>query len=183
MVTRGRREHGYSLLEISVVLAVFGVFLYIIVSLTAEMRRQEKKYPVNFLANPDVNAVLTRLRRDVYDTKAYYPEYAGVPGVPTATNVLWVDSITQGGASEVVMWDFRTAGEVHRRVFNSAQTQVSEWVTRSTPLFKVLQPLPPPPLSEWPHGSNPVEVQAFDVTDPTNPKLSIDEIITPRPHP
>src|SRR5204862_3491511 len=78
VVTRHRRERGYSLMEITIVLAVFGVFLYIVVSLTGEMRRQEKKYPVDFLANPEVNAVLSRLRRDVYDTKSYYGEYAGV---------------------------------------------------------------------------------------------------------
>src|SRR5437879_97126 len=88
MVRRRRAERGYSLMEITVVLAVFGIFLYIVVSLTAEMRRQEKRYPVNFLTNPEVNSVLTRMRRDVYDTKLYYPEYAGVLA---GTDVLWVD--------------------------------------------------------------------------------------------
>jgi prepilin-type N-terminal cleavage/methylation domain-containing protein len=175
MVRRRRAERGYSLMEITVVLAVFGIFLYIVVSLTAEMRRQETKYPVNFLTNPEVNSILTRLRRDVYDTKAYYPEYASVPA---GTDVLWVDAISEAGTSEVVMWDFRTEGEVHRRVYNSAQVQVSEWVTRATPHFAFVVPAP-----EGPHGSNPVEVQAFDITDPKKPKLSIDEIITPRPHP
>lgn len=172
MVTK-RRERGYSMLEIVVVLAVFGVFLYVVVSLTAEMRRQEKKYPVNFLANPDVNSVLTRLRRDVYDTKVYYDEYAGVK---SSDQVLWVDTITEAGTSEVVMWDFRTAGEAHRRVYNSAQVQVSEWVTHGVPIFAVTQ-------TDGPHGTNPIEVRAIDISDPKHPKLSIDEIITPRPHP
>jgi prepilin-type N-terminal cleavage/methylation domain-containing protein len=180
MVRRRRAERGYSLMEITVVLAVFGIFLYIVVSLTAEMRRQESRYPVNFLTNPEVNSVLARLRRDVYDTKLYYPEYAGVPA---GTDVLWVDAISEAGTSEVVMWDFRTEGEVHRRVYNSAQVQVSEWVTRATPHFEVDQPpLQTPTPDGWPHGVNPVEVKALDITDPKNPKLSIDEIITPRPH-
>ena len=179
MVRRRRAERGYSLMEITVVLAVFGIFLYIVVSLTAEMRRQEKRYPVNFLTNPEVSSVLARMRRDVYDTKLYYPEYAGVLA---GKDVLWVDSISQGGTSEVIMWDFRTEGEVHRRVYNSAQVQVSEWVTHATPHFLVLQP-PLPPPDDWPHGVSPVEVKAFDITDPKNPKLSIDEVIIPRPHP
>lgn len=171
-MVRKRRERGYSLLEVTVVLAVFGVFLYIVVMLTGEMRRQEKKYPVNFLTNPEVNSVLARLRRDVADTKLYYSEFAGVK---TGTDVLWVDTITEGGASQVVMWDFRTPGEVHRRVYNSAQVQVSEWVTHGTPLFSWTP-------KDGPHDSNGVEVRAFDVSG-TTPKLSIDEIIIPRPHP
>ncbi len=181
MVSRRHAQRGYSLMEITVVLAVFGIFLYIVVMLTAEMRNQEKRYPVNLLTNPEVNSVLARLRRDVYDTKAYYQEYAKIPA---GTDVLWVDSISEAGTSEVIMWDFRTEGEVHRRVYNSAQVQVSEWVTHATPHFEVLQPPPPPQFSsEWPHGATPADVKAFDMTDPKNPKLSIDEIITPRPHP
>ncbi len=53
-------QRGYTLMEISVVLALFGVFLFIIVTLTAEMRRQEKKYPVDLLSNPQVDTVLAR---------------------------------------------------------------------------------------------------------------------------
>jgi hypothetical protein len=172
MVKR-RRERGHSLMEIVVVLAVFGVFLYVVVSLTAEMRRQEKKYPVNFLANPEVNAVLVRMRRDICDTTAYYEEYATVPA---SDQVLWLDTITEAGTSEVVMWDFRTTGEVHRRVYNSAQVQVSEWVIRGVPIFSAEQ-------TDGPHGTKPIEVRAIDISDPKHPKLSIDEIITPRPHP
>lgn len=182
MVTR-RREHGYSMMEIVVVLAVFGVFLYIVVSLTAEMRQQEKKYPVNFLANPDINAVMVRLRRDVYDTTAFYAEYANVKA---SAQVLWVDTITEAGTSEVVMWDFRTPGEAHRRVYNSAQVQVSEWVTHGAPVFAAITSTVDPDnanLQNWPHGVNPVEVTAIDVSDPKNPKLSIDEYLVPRPHP
>src|ERR1700686_2579637 len=98
MVTR-QSQRGYTLLEISVVVALFGVFLYIIVRLTADMRMQEKKYSVDFFTNPEVDSVLARMRRDVSDTTAYYDEYAGVPAAP---NVLWVDTITLEGTSEVV---------------------------------------------------------------------------------
>ena len=69
MVTR-RRARGYTMMEIVVTLAVFGVFLFIIVTLTAEMRRNEKKWPVNFFAHPEVGSVLARMRRDIYDSTA-----------------------------------------------------------------------------------------------------------------
>jgi prepilin-type N-terminal cleavage/methylation domain-containing protein len=177
VVTR-RRQRGYTLMEVSVVLAIFGIFLFIVVTLTAEMKRQEKKYPVNFLGHPEVNAVLARIRRDVADTTAYYPEYAGVAASPA---VLWVDTITEAGTSEVVMYDFRTPGEVHRRVYNSAQGLVSEWVAHNVPVFTCLQldPDMPPYL---PHGSNGIELMAVDVSTKP-PRLAIDEIIIPRPHP
>lgn len=172
-MVRKRRQRGYSLLEITVVLAVFGVFLYIVVMLTGEMRRQEKKYPVNFLTNPEVNSVLARFRRDIFDAKAFHDEYAGVKVSP---QVFWVDTITEGGASQVVMWDFRTPGEAHRRVYNSAQVQVSEWLTRGVPLFLCGEADP------GPHNSSPVEIRAFDTSGKT-PKLTIYEYIIPRPHP
>jgi prepilin-type N-terminal cleavage/methylation domain-containing protein len=164
-------QRGYTLMEISVVLALFGVFLYIIVTLTAEMRRQEKKYPVDLLSNPQVDSVLARMRRDIADTTAYYQEYAGIKAAP---DVLWVDTITQAGTSEVVMYDFRTPGEAHRRVFNSAQVQVSDWVAHAVPVFSYKT------YEDLPHGSNGIEVQAVSGT---KPRLVIDEIIVPRPHP
>lgn len=164
-------QRGYTLMEISVVLALFGVFLFIIVTLTAEMRRQEKKYPVDLLSNPQVDSVLARMRRDIADTTAYYQEYAGIKAAP---DVLWVDTITQAGTSEVVMYDFRTPGEAHRRVFNSAQVQVSEWVAHAVPVFSYKT------YDDLPHGSNGIEVQAVSGT---KPRLVIDEIIVPRPHP
>ena len=171
-MVRRHNQRGFTLLEMSVVLALFGVFLYIIVTLTAEMRRQEKKYPVNLLANPQVDSVLARMRRDIADTTAYYQQYAGIPVSPT---VLWVDT-NKGGASEVVMYDFRTPGEAHRRVFNSAQVQVSEWVAHAVPVFSCA------PYDQLPHGTNGIEIQAFDESGST-PKLVIDEIIAPRAHP
>src|SRR5207244_10837512 len=60
-----RRARGYSLIEISVTLALFGIFLFIIVTLTAEMRRNEKRWPINWLAHPDISAVVSCLRREL----------------------------------------------------------------------------------------------------------------------
>lgn len=170
-MVRRESQRGYTLLEIAVVVALFGVFLYIIVRVTADMRLQEKKYAVDFLSNPETDSVLARMRRDIADTTAYYNEYAGVAASPT---VLWVDTITLEGTSEVVMYDFRTPGEAHRRVYNSAQMQVSEWVAYAVPAFTCI-------AYGGPHDSNGIEVQAFD--NSSKGTMVIDEIIIPRPHP
>ena len=66
MVIR-RHTRGFTLLEVVVTTALFGVFLFIIVTLTSEMRRNEKKWPVDFFSNPEVGSVLARIRRDVND--------------------------------------------------------------------------------------------------------------------
>ena len=73
MVTR--RERGFTLMEVVISLALFGVFLFIIGQLTSEMRYYEKRYPVNFMAHPQVNAVIARLRKDVYDSTEYPETY------------------------------------------------------------------------------------------------------------
>ena len=67
------RTRGYTLMEVVVAMALFGVFLFIIVTLTAEMRRNEKKWPVNFFAHPEVGSVLARMRRDIYDSTVAAP--------------------------------------------------------------------------------------------------------------
>ena len=70
-----RRERGFTLMEVVISLALFGVFLFIIGQLTSEMRYYEKRYPVNFMAHPQVNAVIARLRKDVYDSTEYPETY------------------------------------------------------------------------------------------------------------
>ena len=63
-----RTARGYTLMEVVVTMALFGVFLFIIVTLDSGDARNEKKWPVNFFAHPEVGSVLARIRRDVYDS-------------------------------------------------------------------------------------------------------------------
>src|SRR4051812_50107011 len=55
------RERGFTLMEIVVVLAVFGAFLWIVVVLTADMRAWQKRMPVNFMTHPAITAGGSRL--------------------------------------------------------------------------------------------------------------------------
>jgi hypothetical protein len=166
-----RSAAGLSLLEVVVTVAIFGVFIIIVVTLTEELRRQTAFYPVNFMSHPEVNATLARMRRDVNDATFFYPEYATIKAVEP--DVLWVDTITNAGTSEVVMWDFRTPGEVHRRTYNSAQEETKDWVARGMPLFTYKM--------GGPYGSEGVEVMAYDTSGKEN-VLVIDAIFVKRPH-
>jgi len=125
-----RAERGYSLLEVTVSMAVFGAFIAIFFILTADMRRWEKRLPVNFLKNPQVGSVLVRLRRDVVDahgTNPYRNEHAGYTASP---QVLILETVKSDGLRTVV-WDFRTEGVVRRREYNVGVS--TDWVARGLP--------------------------------------------------
>ncbi len=161
-----RREHGFSLIEISVTLALFGLFLLIIAILTAELRRSERRFPVDFMTHPDVGVVVARLRRDVYDTK-YFPATWQSYTNSEQTPILYV--VTPSGA-ETIVWDFATPGQVTRHSWISTLQQ-GDWTAHGTPTFTA-------PSYEAPNGQQGLHVVAVD----DKGKLAIDQILIPRPH-
>lgn len=125
-----RRERGYTLLEVVVAMAIFGIFLSILATLTAEMRFYEKRLPVNMHRHPQVMAVLSRMRRDVMDAASRQPYRKTFGEYTSSEKVLIVETLVNGGAQTVV-WDFRTPGEVRRRAYNVGVPL--EWVARGVP--------------------------------------------------
>jgi prepilin-type N-terminal cleavage/methylation domain-containing protein len=162
-----RREHGYTLLEIVVTLAVFGIFLFIIVALTADMRANEKRYPVNYMAHPEASAVMARLRKDIFDTKWYPHDHQGYEQGP---QTLLLYTLDQTGFGKTVVYDFRTRGEVHRKEFN-ATLLINEWVAHGVPDFH---------FTDFRLDSGQIGAR-ITATDEQN-RLAIDEIFFPRPH-
>ena len=162
-----KRERGYSLLEIVVTLAIFGTFLMIITIVTAEMHSNEKRYPINFMAHPEVSSVMARMRKDVVDTMYYPAEFQTYKQTPK-TLILY--TLTKEGAAKTVVWDFMTPGEVHRKEF-TAQQLSTEWVSRGLPDFAISS-------YSLPSGQDAVRISALD----EKKRLSIDEILVPRPH-
>ncbi len=160
-------QRGYSLIEISVTLALFGIFLFIIVTLTAEMRRNEKKWPVDFMSHPDVSAVVSRLRRDVYDAK-FFPDAWQTYSQSDQTPIMY--TITAAGFGETIVWDFRMPGQVTRHAWTANQPQ-ADWVARSTPAFTTEK-------YEAPNGETGIHLTARD----DKGKLAIDQILIQRPH-
>lgn len=163
-----RSSAGYTLLEIVVAMAIFGMFLAVLAQLTAEMRLHEKRLPVNMHRHPQVIAVLARMRRDVMDSVRYQKTHDGYVSSP---NVLIVDTIVNG-YQQTVVWDFRTPGEVRRRAYQVGVAQ--EWVARGLPsTFSDLkiEPVKTSPDSPWA-----ARIKANDEKG----RLAIDTILQPR---
>jgi len=167
-VVRARRARGYSLLEMVIVMALFGVFLFILATLTTEMRRNEKKWPVNFFTHPEVGSALSRMRRDILDSTSFPDAIDRYSQSPTT---LIVYTINQDGTAETVVWDFNKPGEVHRIAFK-ATLRSSEWKTLEDPIFvSSLEPMGSGDQQQ-------VHIRAIDKQG----KLAIDQIFVPRPH-
>jgi prepilin-type N-terminal cleavage/methylation domain-containing protein len=171
VVTRrtGRGERGFTLMEVLVSLALFGMFVYIVALLTAEMRGYEKRLPVGFLSHPQVGAVIARLRKDVLDaTKPYYP--GSYQSYTQSEKTLILYSLQESGFAQTVVWDFSKPGEAHRLAY-SAGALISDWVARGIPQFRVTDY----PISDHPDS---VRIQATD----SKGTLAIDQLLQPRPH-
>jgi prepilin-type N-terminal cleavage/methylation domain-containing protein len=167
-VVRRRRARGYSMMEIVVVMALFGVFLFILVTLTTEMRRNEKKWPVNFFSHPEVGYALSRMRHDILDSTAFPDSIKEFSQSPT-TLILY--TINQDGTAETVVWDFSKPGMVHRIAFKATLLS-SEWKTLEDPIFIAsLEPMSSGDEQQ-------VHIRAIDKQG----KLAIDQIFVPRPH-
>jgi prepilin-type N-terminal cleavage/methylation domain-containing protein len=165
-----KRERGFTMVEIVVVLAIFGAFLWIVVVLTADMRAWQKRMPVNFMAHPQISAVVSRLRKDVQDaTRPYYRDSYNTYTMSDKTLILY--SLRPEGSAETVVWDFSTDGEVTRHAYTDIAGQTSSWTARGTPTFRITDfPIPDHPDS--------VRIQATD----KDGKLAIDQIFQPRAH-
>ncbi|MEO8035069.1 MAG: type II secretion system protein [Acidobacteriota bacterium] len=160
---------GSTLLELVVAMTLLGTMIMLLVILTSEMMKYERKLPVNYMVHPQVSSVIARLRRDVSSACcSYYPSSEGAWSQSPTT--LIVESLQQSGTSQVVVWDFSISGEVHRHAF-TGHMEMSEWSARGLPKFKIDDfPLPNSPDS--------VRIRAYDAGG----KLAIDQIFQPRPH-
>ena len=65
------RAKGFSLVELAVTVAIFGILLLILVSLEGQYLRFDRSVRVEFLKHPETEAVLARVRRDVLDSSSY----------------------------------------------------------------------------------------------------------------
>lgn len=130
MVKR-RSQAGYSLLEVAISMAVFVAIIAILAILTAELSAHQKRAPMNFMKNPQIVNVLSRMRRDVMDAHGPQPYENTHDGYTMNEKTLIIRTITQTGGVETVVWDFGTPGIVKRRSYNVGVA--TEWVARGVP--------------------------------------------------
>lgn len=170
MVTR---QHGFTLLEVVITMAIFGTFLMIVGALTLEMRYNEKRYPVNYMQHPQVVAVLMRMRRDVLDAFGTNPylDSAGNGRYNQSPRTLIIQTIVAGG-TQTVVWDFSKRGEVRRIAYNVGIP--TEWVARGLPpdFGATIDAVETP---GHPYG---VRITAVDSRN----RLAIDQYMQPRSH-
>lgn len=167
MVRTAVRRRGFSLAEMLVALALFGVFVAIIGIVNFEMFRVQKKWPVNYLTHPEVGGVVARVRRDVLDS-LYYP--AEFKGYTQGNRMLITYSVREDGSGRTVVYDFRKDDEVHRLEYNGPKLD-GHWIARAVPAFHISSYT----LST---GQDAVRLIA---TDPGG-KVAIDQIFVPRTH-
>ena len=171
---RKRNQRGHTLLEVVVSLTIFGTFLAIAFGLTAEMRRWEKRLPVNFMRHPQIMSVIARIRRDVLDVQILpgHPIYVKEhDGYVNGSKTLIIQTGLDTGLQTVV-WDFSEPGVVRRISYNVGVK--TEWVARGVPPeFSAGTDFEAVEFPGRPYG---VRLMAKD----TNGRLAIDQILQPR---
>jgi hypothetical protein len=155
------------MLEMVIAIAVFGVLIWILVTLEGEMFRNERRFPVNYMTHPEVMAVLARLRKDVVDSYGYPASYDKYQQGP---HCLILSVIQPTGFSETVVWDFSVPTRIRRLSFNVGQVS-SDWLARGVPQFAIDN-------YQMPNGEVAVRVSANDEQG----VLAIDQIYQPRRH-
>lgn len=162
---------GFTVLETVMTLAIFGIFIFILVTLTSEMQGHDKRYPVNFMKHPQVIAVLARMRKDVSDAFGADPYPASYGDYAQGSKTLIVYSVQETGFTQTVVWDFTTPGEARRRAY-SVGGVVSDWVARGLPTSFTVG------TYEIPNRPYAVRLRATDGAG----TLAIDQIFQPRAH-
>ena len=162
-----KKARGFTLVEMLVGLALFGVFVAIIGIVNYEMFQVQKKWPVNYLTHPEVGGVVARVRRDVLDS-LYYP--AEFKGYTQSNRMLLVYALGQDGFARTIVYDFRKEAEVHRLEFKGPDLQ-GDWIARAVPAFRIGG-------YTLATGQDAVRLTATDAGG----KVAIDQIFVPRAH-
>jgi prepilin-type N-terminal cleavage/methylation domain-containing protein len=179
---RARRQRGFTLIEVIISMTIFGTLLVIVFALTAEMRRWEKRLPVNFMRHPQIMSVISRMRRDVLDVqvgtngKIYLDEYTDQYDnklYENTSKTLILQTLPETGL-QTIIWDFTEPGVARRLSYNVGVR--SEWVARGLPNgFSSGVFLEAVEFEGRPYG---VRLKAED----SNGQISIDQILQPRTH-
>lgn len=181
-----RHQRGFTMLEVVFTVAIFGIFIFMLVIMTSEMSRMEKKYKLNFSRHPQVVSMLARLRKDVLDGVGNNPYPHSHAGYKQSKKTLIVYTLKDTGYAETVVWDFSKAGEVKRIGYGAGTLKTSEWVASGLPEIEVETfdvqepPITVPP--DDPRASLPQEPWPVRIRSKGAANGEIDQIYRPRAH-
>lgn len=134
MVNRDlRASRGFSLIEAVITMFIFGVVIWILVSLESQLARFDRKLDFSFHRNPHRMQLVARFRRDVADAQVYpatYGDYAQTP------ETLLLRTASDDGEERTIVWDF-TAGTAPVRIEFADGEEVSRWRPTGMPKFIV----------------------------------------------
>lgn len=159
-----RRQRGYSLVEVLAAMAIFSIFLLVLVGLQREFIRFDREIRLQMFTHPAPLAVLARLQRDILDSTSYPVEHQEWT---QSSETLLLNVFSQSGSS-VVVWDFTTPA-VARRVEFAGNEEPVEWIARAVPHYEIGG-------FEMPDERTAVRVRAYDEKG----RLSVERIILPR---
>jgi hypothetical protein len=149
-----------------VAVAIFGIFLVVLVGLQGEFLRHDREVRIALFTHPAPLAVMARVRRDVLDSRGY-PESLG--SWTQTPETLLLDVASDDGTPRVVVWDFRDPTIARRLELRQGGEQVASWEARAVPHYNI---------DSWkaPDGRVGVLVTAKD----SKGNVVVDQIVTPR---
>jgi prepilin-type N-terminal cleavage/methylation domain-containing protein len=159
------KSRGFSLIEITIAVAIFGLFIIVLVSLEMQFIHFDRSARLEFFTHPEPLAVTARLRKDVLDSNGY-PESYGTYTQTSSTLIL--SAPRDGAAADVIVYDFTKGGEAVRHQFRGGE-EIETWTAHNVPKFRV-------DSFDLPRGRTAVRIYGFD----RRGSLSIDQIVTPR---
>lgn len=169
-----RRNRGYTLLEVVIAMAIFGIFLMALTAVTGQMVQHERRLKIDYLRHPQIMAVIGRMRRDVLDAHGADPYRNSHGGYVMSPKTLILESVQPGGGVNTIVWDFNTPGEVHRIAYNVGVP--ARWVARGVPPdFTSSVEIGAVGIPGRPYG---VRLTARDEQG----RVSIDQLFQPRAH-
>jgi len=163
-----RAQQGMTLIEASIGLAIFGTFVLILVSLQSEMVRFERSVRLNTHDHPDLQSLIARVRRDVYDCVSYPLTFDTFSQSPVT---LIVSHVQPDGTIETIVYDFSNPRTVARRLFRGPDLAAT-WKAEGMPDFRVAS-------YDMPEGMVAVRLTARNEKGET----IVDRVFQPRVHP
>lgn len=166
-------RNGFSMMEMVVALAIFGILILILTSLEKQFVEMELRSRASLMKHPDASAVNSRVWKDILDSSGYPEAHMGFRQSPT---VLLLSTNDAKGQPQIIVYDFRT-GTTARRLTYRGDDLTGAWAARGVPRYRILS-------FEMPDGGVAVRLQAFDFVKTKSgtevERLVLDQITEPR---